>query len=169
MPTYVALLRAINVGGHKLPMAALLQMCRSAGFDRPRTYIASGNALFECRLGEPRVRQGLMRQLEDYFGKPIGVQVRTAAQLTAVWAANPFPQAPPSRTVAIFLEAPPPAGAIQDIRGAQHERLACGTREIYVHYPDGIGASTLVIPAARAGTARNLNTVGALAALAASH
>lgn len=167
MPAYVALLRAINVGGTKLPMPTLLEMCRSAGLDRPRTYIASGNALFESRLGEQRVRQTLMRQLADYFGKPIGVHVRTAAQLAAVLAANPFPGSPPSRTVAIFLEATPPAGALADIRGCKRERLACGVREIYVHYPDGISASTLVIPAAAAGTARNLNTVGTLAALAA--
>ena len=169
MPSYVALLRAINVGGHKLPMAALLQMCRSAGFDRPRTYIASGNALFESRLGEPRVRQALMRQLAHDFGKPIGVKGRTTTQLTAVLAANPFRQAPLNRTVAIFLAAPPPATALQDIRGGKRERLARGTREIYVHYPEGIGACTPVMPAARGGTARHLNTVGALAALATQH
>ncbi len=169
MSAYVALLRAINVGGTSLPMPTLVQMCRAAGFERPRTYIASGNALFESRCGEPRVREALMRQLADYFGKPIGVQVRTAAQLAAVLAANPFPEAPPNRTVAIFLEAAPPAEALADVRGRKRERLACGAREIYVHYPDGIGASRLVIPAAATGTARNLNTIGALAALAAHH
>ena len=169
MSAYVALLRAINVGGTPLPMPALVQMCRTAGFHHPRTYIASGNALFESRRGEPQVREALMRQLAGYFGKPIGVQVRTAAQLAAVLAANPFPEAPPNRTVAIFLEAAPPAEALADVRGRKLERLACGTREIYVHYPDGIGASRLVIPAATAGTARNLNTIGALAALAAHH
>ncbi len=167
MSAYVALLRAINVGGTPLPMPALVQMCRTAGFDHPRTYIASGNALFESRRGEPQVREALMRQLAGYFGKPIGVQVRTAAQLAAVLAANPFPESPPSRTVAIFLEATPPADAITGVRGRKDERLACGTREIYVHYPDGIGASRLVIPAAATGTARNLNTIGALAVLAA--
>ncbi|MGC8517108.1 MAG: DUF1697 domain-containing protein [Steroidobacteraceae bacterium] len=169
MPAYVALLRAVNVGGNTLPMPVLAQMCRAAGFERPRTYIASGNALFVSPLREQRVREALVRELTEYFGKPIGVQVRTAAQLTAVVAANPFPETPPNRTVAIFLQAPPPVGAIEEVRGRKCERLACGAREIYVHYPDGIGASRLVIPAATAGTARNLNTVGALAALAAQH
>ena len=49
MPTYIALLRAVNVGGTgKLPMAELKAMCEAAGFERVQTYIASGNAVFEA-------------------------------------------------------------------------------------------------------------------------
>jgi uncharacterized protein (DUF1697 family) len=165
---YIALLRAVNVGGNVLPMPALLEMCRCAGFERACTYIASGNALFTSRLGAHKVKDALERRLADYLGKPIEVHVRTAAELAAVLTANPFPEAPPSRTVAVFLGTPPPAGALAAVRGRKREMLALGTREIYVVYPDGLAASKLVIPAARAGTARNMNTVAKLAALAAA-
>lgn len=168
MTAYVALLRAVNVGGTKLPMPTLLELCRSAGLERARTYIASGNALFTSRLAARRVKQALETRLAEHFGKPIGVHVRTAAELAAVLAANPFPTAPPNRTVTVFLDDPPPASALQDVRGQRRETLALGTREIYVVYPDGIAASKLVISAAGTGTARNMNTVAKLVALAAA-
>ncbi len=168
MPAYVALLRAVNVGGTQLPMDALLAMCRSAGFEQARTYIASGNALFRSRLRAPQVRHALEARLAGFFGKPVGVHVRTAAELATVLAENPFTGTPPSRNVTVFLHAPPPAGVLADVRGRDAEQLALGRREIYVAYPDGIGASKLVIPAARTGTARNLNTISRLTALAAA-
>ena len=119
-------------------------------------------------MARTRLKSALESRLADSLGKPIDVHVRTAAELAAVLAANPFPEAPPSRPVAVFLEEPPPAGALEAVRGRKREALALGTREIYVIYPDGIAASKLLIPAARTGTARNMNTVAKLAALAAA-
>ena len=53
MTARVALLRAVNVGGTgKLPMALLAEMCRDAGFGDPKTYIASGNVVFDSDLDE---------------------------------------------------------------------------------------------------------------------
>lgn len=168
MATYIALLRAVNVGGTgKLPMAALVQMCEASGFARVRTYIASGNVVFSSRLRERKVKSLLEQSLADYAGKPVGVLVRTAEEMTAVLAANPFRTAPPNRTVAIFLDEMPPAGALEEVRGKRSERLALGEREIYVAYGDRMADSKLVIPAARAGTARNINTITRLAAIAA--
>ena len=60
------------------------------------------------------------------------------------------------------------ANALDDAKHQKLERLACGTREIYVHYGDGMADSRLTIPAAKAGTARNLNTITKLAQLCAS-
>ncbi len=168
MATYVALLRAVNVGGTgKLPMTALVKMCESSGFGQVRTYIASGNAVFSSRLREQKVKALLEHCLADYAGKPVGVLVRTAEEMAAVLAANPFRTAPPNRTVAIFLDEALPPAAIEEVRGRRSERLALGTREIYVAYGDGMAHSKLVIPAARTGTARNINTVAKLAAMAA--
>lgn len=170
MTTYVALLRAVNVGGTgKLPMSTLVKMCEASGFEQVRTYIASGNAVFRSGLKEPRVKALLEERLASHAGKRIGVLVRTAAEIAAVLAANPFRAAPPNRTVAIFLEAPPPPDALDQVRGKRSERLALGTREIYVVYGDGIANSKLLIPAAAAGTARNMNTVAKLAAMAAGN
>ena len=168
MPAYVALLRAINVGGTQLPMDALLAMCRSAGFEQARTYIASGNALFRSRLRTQQIKHALETRLEEFLGKPVGVHVRTAAELAAVLAENPFTDTPRSRTVAVFLHGRPPVSALEEVRGLGPEQLALGRREIYVAYPNDIGSSKLVVPAARTGTARNLNTISRLAALAAA-
>ena len=64
MAVYVALLRAVNVvGANKLPMPTLVELCRDAGCERVRTYIASGNALFTSRLGERRIKALLEERL----------------------------------------------------------------------------------------------------------
>ncbi len=167
MAVYVALLRAVNVvGANKLPMPTLVELCRDAGCERVRTYIASGNALFTSRLGERRIKALLEERLRAHLGKPIGVMVRTGAEIASVLAANPYPRHPPDRTVAIFLDGPPPSDTIATLRGRKGELLALGAREVYVMYRDGIAHSRLVIPAAQAGTARNMNTIGRLAAMA---
>lgn len=167
MHSYVALLRAVNVGGTgKLPMAELRAMCERAGFADARTYIASGNVVFRSALAERAVVVALESRLAAYAGKPVGVLVRTAAEMAAVLAANPFPDAPGNRVVAIFLDTPPPADALAHASGCRDEALALGRREIYVHYGSGMADSRLRIPAAKAGTARNINTVARLAAMA---
>ena len=169
MTTYIALLRAVNVGGTgKLPMADLIQLCQKAGFQNPRTYIASGNVLFHSPKSELQVQTQLQSALEKYADKPIAVLVRTAAEMAAVLQANPFPNAQPNRTVAIFLNDPPPKNTLQTLTGQKDEVVRLGTREIYVHYGDAMATSKLKIPAAKTGTARNLNTIAKLAALAAS-
>jgi uncharacterized protein (DUF1697 family) len=168
MATYVALLRAVNVGGTgPLSMADLKQMCSDAGFAHARTYIASGNVVFASRASAAQVKAALEARLLAYVDKPVGVVVRTAAEIAAVLAANPFPTAPPNKTVAIFLDKPPPPDALDDAAGVKREAMRLGVREIYVHYPDGQGTSRLRIPAAKAGTARNMNTIAKLAEMAA--
>jgi len=169
MTSFIALLRAVNVGGTgKLPMQDLTGMCESAGFSSVRTYIASGNVIFESKLSEKKVREELERRLLAYAGKPVSVAVRTAAEMAEVLARNPFPDAPPNRTVAIFLDAAPPDTALESISGRTDERIALGQREIYVVYGVDMAGSKLKVPAAKTGTARNMNTVAKLAALAAA-
>jgi len=166
MSAYVALLRAVNVGGTgKLPMTELRAMCEAAGFATVRTYIASGNVVFEAAAAEPEVKAALEAALAAYAGKPVGVMVRNGAEMAAVLAANPYPEAPPNRVMAIFLDTPPPADL--GVAGQAGERIAPGQREIYVHYPEGMAETKLRIAAARAGTARNINTVAKLAEMAA--
>jgi uncharacterized protein (DUF1697 family) len=96
----------------------------------------------------------------------VGVLVRSADGMAQVAADNPFPKAAPNRTVAIFLDEKPPKDTLAGVRGQKDEEIKLGRREIYVHYGDGMGQSKLVIPAAKAGTARNLNTVATLAKMA---
>jgi uncharacterized protein (DUF1697 family) len=169
MTSYIGLLRAVNVGGTgKLAMTDLKSLCETAGFDCVRTYIASGNVIFESRLGEEAVKKILEERLLELAGKPVGVMVRTAAEMAEVLKRNPFPGAPGNRTMAIFLDASPPANALDQISGRVNEEVRLGRREIYVLYDENMGRSKLKIPAAKTGTARNMNTVSKLAEMAKS-
>ena len=168
MTQYVALLRAVNVGGTgKLPMSELKAMCEAVGFADVRTWIASGNVLFTSKLGESSLKKKLEQRLHDYAGRPVGVLIRSAAEMAQVLADNPYPDEPGNRVVAIFLDDAPPTNALDNIKHKKLERLACGKREIYVHYGGGMADSRLTIPAAKAGTARNINTIAKLVELCA--
>jgi uncharacterized protein (DUF1697 family) len=168
MGSFVALLRAVNVGGTgKLPMSDLKDICEKLGFAAVRTYIASGNVVFISRKSEAAIKAALEARLEAYARKPIGVVVRTAAEMAQVLADNPFPKAAPNRTVAVFLDSAPPPDTLAGIRGQRNELVELGRREIYVHYGEGMAKSKLVITAAKTGTARNMNTVATLARMAA--
>jgi uncharacterized protein (DUF1697 family) len=168
MNAFIALLRAVNVGGTgKLPMTELKSMCEKAGFKSVKTYIASGNVIFQSPKGEAQVKSALEKALATFAGKPVGVLVRSAEEMAAVLAANPFAEMPGNRTVAIFLDKAPAANALETAVGQRTEQLRLGVREIYGYYPDGQGESKLRIPAAKDGTARNMNTVAKLAEMAA--
>lgn len=164
--SYIALLRAVNVGGRgKLPMADLRELAERAGFRRVSTYIASGNLLFRSALGEKQVRKTIEESLGQYLGRRMEVTVRAAAEMRQVEIGNPFRDVAYPRIGVIFLEHPPPGNLEES--GVRNEVLRPGKREIYVHYPDGMGHSKLKIPIARFGTTRNMNTVARLAELAA--
>ena len=82
MPTFVALLRAVNVGGTgKLPMAELESICENAGFTAVRTYIASGNVVFDTAQSALQVKAALEQSLLAYAGKPVAVMVRSASEM----------------------------------------------------------------------------------------
>jgi uncharacterized protein (DUF1697 family) len=167
MTSYVALLRGVNLmGGTTLRMIDLKALAESVGFESPRTFIASGNLLFTSRKAESAVKASLEAALKDHMSRDVGVMVRTAAEMAAVAAANPFADQPSNRVVAIFLDDAPAADALEQAKKVEDERMALGKREIYVHYPRGQGQSRLAIPAAAKGTARNMNTVAKLAELA---
>ena len=167
MPRVVVLLRAVNVGGtRKLPMAELRAMCVAAGFDEVQTYIASGNVVLTTDASASFVKAELERRLLAYAERPIDVFVRSALEMTRIVSSNPFRETLPNRVVAIFLENPAPPDALDHAVGAKDEEMWLATREIYVHYPSGMGNSKLRIPAAQAGTARNMNTIAKLAEMA---
>src|SRR5258707_9945181 len=132
MPTYIALLRAVNVGGTgKLPMAELRAMCFAETFTKVQTYIASGNLVFTAKQSASKVKAALERRLHAYAGRPVGVIVRTPDEMAAVLKSNPFPRSAPNWTVAIFLDQPPPADALDHIPGRKDEELRLGKRETY--------------------------------------
>jgi uncharacterized protein (DUF1697 family) len=163
MTTYIALLRAVNVGGTgKLPMADLKALCAELGYRRIETFIASGNVVFDCDWAAEQVQAQLEKRLLIYAGKGVGAFVRTADEMRIILKRNPFFDKEPKLTHAFFLHEKPAADALDDIRGRVGEEIRLGQREIYVYYPSGMGQSKLQIPAARLGTSRNLNTVAKL-------
>lgn len=165
--TYIALLRAVNVGGTgKLPMKDLVAMCESLGFTDVQTYIASGNVLFDSEQSAATCRALLEAALQSYAGKPVGVFMRTPAELAAILDANPYADKAPNRTITIFLDAAPDASVITSAKGRKEEEMALGSQHMYVYYGDGMADSKLLIPAASNGTARNMNTVAKLLVLA---
>ena len=168
MTAWIALLRAVNLGGaSRLPMADLKRICEEAGFAKVSTYIASGNVVFESTLKEGSVRARLEKALEAYGGKRIDVLIRDAAAFRGVADEFPFRGIAGNRGVVIFLNKKPPSDALEQVAGVDDEQVALGKREIYVAYGrNGIGRSKLRIPAAKYGTARNMNVVTKLADMA---
>lgn len=167
MAVYIALLRGINVGGSGLlAMKDLVGLCTKCGFAKARTYIQSGNVVFESDLKEEAVRQALEKALAAKMRKPVDVMVRTAPELNAVLAANPFAEKEPNKTVVVFLTGKAPAEALSGVTGPAGEQVRPGKREVYVYYPEGQGRSKLKLSLKEPGTARNINTVARLVAMA---
>jgi uncharacterized protein (DUF1697 family) len=177
---YVALLRAVNVGGrNKVAMAELRELAAAIGLADPRTLLQSGNLVFES---DGRTAAVLETMLEAECRKRLNVAadfiVRTADEWSKIIHANPYPDAAerdPSHLVVMPLKEAPAAAAIQALREAikGRETLHAIEKQLYLVYPDGIGTSKLTNTVIERklgirGTARNWNTVVKLAVLAAA-
>jgi len=170
MTTYIAFLRGINVGGNMLlPMAELKALCADAGFEEVQTYIQSGNVILQSRLSGEPVRTRLQKVLFNAKGKEIAVAVRSAVELESILSANPFSKANPSQVIVLLLNDPVQKESLRDIKIPGKEEVKAGLRELYIHYPEGMGKSKLKLPSVfKTGTARNLNTIAKLVELASS-
>ncbi len=167
MTTCIALLRAANVGGTgKLAMAELRSMCSKLGFTNVATYIQSGNVVFSTSLSPPKAKSMLEAVLTKHFGKPAAVIIRTQGELIVAERANPFPSAEPSQLLVLFLDEVPPKSSLAGVKIPGREQLRLVGREVFIHYPDGMGRSKLKLPLMNIGTGRNLNTLRKLIELA---
>jgi uncharacterized protein (DUF1697 family) len=166
---YVALLRAVNVGGAKLPMAELREVCAGLGWQAVRTYIQSGNVVFESDEAPAALEAALERAVERRFGFTRPVIVRTAAQWQSYAAGSPFPEqeeAEANRLMLCLSKRPPAADAVERLqqRAAAGEQVRQQGNAIWVFYPDGAGISKLTPglfdkAAGSPVTARNWRTV----------
>jgi uncharacterized protein (DUF1697 family) len=167
MAVFIALLRAVNVGGTgMLPMKELSTLCSDLGFKNVRTYIQSGNVVFETALLEKAVKAKLEDALAKRMGKKVDVAVRTPPELQAILKENPFSSSPPAKVAVFFLPTQAPETVLENVVAPGGEEVRLGKREIYVYYPDGMGRSKLKVPFAGQATARNINTVTKLVAMA---
>jgi len=164
---FVALLRAVNVGGTgRLAMKDLSGLCTTIGFADVQTYIQSGNVVFKSALTADKVRAALERALANHMGKPVDVIVRDAAELRRVLDGNPFPKEQPSKVAVVFCATPLAKDFAKGVVAPGGERVVAGRQEIYIHYPDGMGRSKLKLPKSTGvATVRNINTVGKLVAM----
>jgi uncharacterized protein (DUF1697 family) len=166
MGRMVALLRAVNVGGRKLPMADLRALCAGLGWKDVATYIQSGNVVFGAPGTAGVLEKQLEAAIEAEFGLDVPVIVRTAAQWTGYASDNPFANEPPNRVMLLLSKTEPATGADEaiEVRGRAGERVRRVGDALWFHYPNGAGASKLT-PAlidratGSPSTARNFNTV----------
>lgn len=176
MTAIVGLLRGVNLAGRaRVPMAELRDVATALDLDGVRTYLQSGNLLFEAPAERAdEVRSDLERAVAKTFGLEIPILVRTRDELAATVAGNPYAgvEDDPTRVHAVFLADHP---ADERVAELETERFRPDTfwvseRVVYVHYPGGAGRSKLTIDyferrLATTATARNWNTVTKLLAL----
>jgi uncharacterized protein (DUF1697 family) len=171
MPTYVALLRGINVGGKNLlPMADLRQHLADCGFDRVQTLLQSGNVVLDAdERSAKSLEERLEAEIESRFGLKLRLMVRSKTEWESIVAANPFEKEAtddPGHLLVIFLKSEPSPYAIQLANEANKgpEYFQAKGRELFVVYPVGVGVSKLQTVSAwkklaGEGTGRNWNTV----------
>jgi len=140
MTVFIGLLRAVNVGGRKLAMADLKAIAEQLGFEKPRTFIASGNLLFASSKKESDVSRLLEDRLREHMGAEVPVMVRTASEIADVSKANPFADKPPSKVAAIFFEKAPPKDIVEQARGIDDEELALRCDDVSRLRYVGVGA-----------------------------
>ena len=179
MPTYISLIRGINVGGHNMiPMAALKALHEELGFENVRTHLQSGNVLFTTkRAAAPKqLEKKIAGAIAKHADKEIAVIVRTPDELRDAIRRNPFPEwaeRDPSHLVIVFLSDEPGSAAKKAIAEVTIEQLELLGRELYVNYGAGSGMGTSKLTNVLIekklgvrGTARNWNTINRLVEMA---
>jgi uncharacterized protein (DUF1697 family) len=174
---YVALIRGINVGGHKkVPMGRLREALLESGFSDPATYLQSGNVVVSGpKKADERIARDIEKVIQAEFGFSASVLVRTKAELAAVVENNPMPDcaAEPKKFVVTFLSVRPSAAQLRELDPSQFEpdRFEVRGREAYLFCPNGLNDSTFAnFPWDKrfgiTATTRNWNTVTKLLTLA---
>ena len=181
MPTHVALLRGINVGGrNKVAMPELRALMTELGHTDVATYIQSGNAVFTSSQADTtKLADELEQAIAGRLNVSCGVVVISAGELQQVIDDNPFPaEDNPKAVHAVFRRAELTADERAKVaeaaerakaKGCQDEAVIVG-RTMFLHTPDGLGRSELSAQLARTaasktGTARNWATVRKLRAM----
>jgi uncharacterized protein (DUF1697 family) len=168
--TQIALLRAVNVGGHgKVAMADLRTLLERLGMHDVRSVLHAGSFVFSAQDAGGQLEDRLERAALDRLDLRTDAVVRSVDECGAVVDENPFAteaERDPSHLIVVFLKRAPAAGAFETLRGAVkgRETVHGSGRHLYVTYPDGIGDSRLTGTLIESklgvrGTARNWNTV----------
>jgi uncharacterized protein (DUF1697 family) len=173
MGTYVSMLRGINVGGKKAGMEKLKHVYESMGFKNVRSYIQSGNVLFDSpSVDASQLRKDLEKGVEKAFGFQVSVIIRTDAEIKKVIANNPLVKNDPTKLHVTFLLDRPDSFPIEEIEAAKDRRedFALKGKEVYLYCPNGYGRTKLSNTfferkLKTVATTRNWNTVNAFLAM----
>lgn len=176
MPTYIALMRGLNVGGsNRLAMRDLRAVFERAGGLNVSTYIQSGNVLFQATSADyaKNLAMSVSKTVEKEFRIQSPVIVRTAKQMKLVARIKPFGESESANaaTHVAFLEVKPSAQTVAaiDSRRAPGDSIAVLGREVYLHLPRGVArtrfSSAYLDKLFGIHTTRNWRTVGKLAAM----
>lgn len=169
MTRYALLLRGVNVGTkNSLAMAELRTMLTKLGCADVQTYVQSGNAVFDTKLGEATLTTAIEHALNAYMGRPIATTLRTLERMQAVVDGNPFSKVAtkPAYLCVTFLSHAPTKTEVAplDAQDWKPELFKVVGKEIYTWHPNGQGRSPLAaalgkLPLRGAVTTRNWNTV----------
>jgi uncharacterized protein (DUF1697 family) len=174
MPVYVSLLRGINVGPHKrMRMEKLRSSCETLGLKQVKTFIQSGNLIFEAEKASPAaLSKKIEGQILTDFGFSVDVISRTRDEMDKIVRSNPLlkeKNIDPSKFHVVFLSELPDAAALTKLESLTlpPDRARCLGREIYFYFPNGVSGSSLwKHPLDRvlsvSATMRNWNTVNKL-------
>jgi uncharacterized protein (DUF1697 family) len=151
MPTYVAMLRGINLGPHKrVKMEALRKSFESIGLKNVQTYIQSGNVIFKAgKISNAALRKKIEKQISDDFGFSSLTILRSQEELGNVIKANPFLKQPGTSLEGlhvIFLSEAPEAAVLKRLVGLTKapDGSCCRGQEIYLHLPNGFSRSSMM-------------------------
>ena len=168
---YVALLRAINVGGHVVKMDRLRTLFEELKFKNVETFIASGNVIFETTSNNAaELETKIEKHLKKALGYEVGVFLRTCAEIAAIAEYAPFTSKDGCLVHVAFLKAPPDNAAKQKVLAlkTKDDDFHTHKREWYWQTRGSFGKSPAAVPfgkiAGSAGTMRNVTTVRKLAA-----
>ena len=169
MTAYVALLRAVNVGGRGMKMADLRTLFADLGFADARTHLQSGNVVFTADGDRAQVAATIEAGIVDRFGFRSETMLRTAGEMKRLIGRNPFPemaQSDPGHLLVMFLAGLPTTEDRVALRMEWDgpETWAAIGADLFICYPKGIGRSKLKLKLKTPGTGRNWNVVQALAA-----
>lgn len=176
MTRYIALLRALNVGGHTIKMDALRGLFAALGFGNVATYIASGNVLFDADEGDmPALERRIEAHLQASLGYEVATFLRTPAEVAAVAAYQPFDAGEMAGAFGLmvaFLKSPPGAAETERVLGYRRpsDDFAVHGRELYwlrrtQQSETNFSGATLERALRAPATIRNITTVRKLAEL----
>jgi len=175
MTIYIALFRGINVGGHNIiKMAELRDLFHTMQLKNVKTYIQSGNVVFESDEEEGDLQSRLELEVEKKFGFPVSIILRTSTQLDMIIQQCPFPvdHLLEGESVHVaFLEEEPTQEAIESIRVFENEdeQFRIMGKEVYLFFRKSIRDSKLAAQLKRLGvqtTVRNWRTTSKLDSMA---